>query len=332
MAKNKSEFAQVIDDLITGKIQTGLPSPKMSRIPKYVYHFTDIGNAVNILKEGFIYSRNSAIKKSIMKVDNASATVIQNTENNRKDYVRFYFRPKTPTQYRNEGVRAINQISSELKAHCPVPVFFLFDSYSMLTLENSFFTYGNFANYDTKIYNDSLSFRNMPFNSVYHESYYDSSVYPDMIKFHRHAELIVPDKCDLTFLKRIVCRSEAEKETFINLLDESLKSKFKHHIIVDTKGWFFNSTWTFIERVNMTSDRVTFSFNVNKEMPAFSAKFYLKDLDSNQFETWSQIDYRPIESQTLTFSKPYKLYSTILTLDDHIVYKGNYTSSDSIPY
>lgn len=331
MEKNKAEFAAVIKDLTSGNIYTGLNDEKMRVFPRFVYHFTDINNAISILKKGSIYSRNSANKNSIMVVDNASKAVIDHTNEDRKDYVRFYFRPKTPTQYINEGVKALNQINTNLNAHCPVPVFFLFDSLEMLSLENSYFTYGNFANHDTSMYNDPNSFRDMPFNYVFHEGGYDPQSVPQ-IKFHRHAELIVPNKCDLTYLKHIVCRSKAERETFLNLLDDSLREQYKDIISLDAKSWFYNSTWTFVENVNLTRDKITLNFNLHNDKPTFHAKLTVRDLDSPNTAKWEQEDIRLGVTQTINLTQPYKRYSAEYRLNDHVVYMGKYTSSDSIPF
>lgn len=74
-------------------------------IAQFAYHYTDIHNAINILKEGKLYSRNLAIEKGLMVNDNASEEVISNTRSSVFDCVRLYFRPKTPTQYYNEGYK-----------------------------------------------------------------------------------------------------------------------------------------------------------------------------------------------------------------------------------
>lgn len=92
--------------------------------PLYMYHFTDIINAVSILKQGKIFSRKQALELKLMEVDNASHEVIDQTRDFVEEYVRFYFRPLTPTQYNNEGLRHVNVKDS----HCPRPVFFLFDN------------------------------------------------------------------------------------------------------------------------------------------------------------------------------------------------------------
>ena len=71
----------------------------------YAYHYTDATNAKNILTEGFLYSRQQVVARNLMRNDNASSGVISHTVDSSKDYVRFYFRPLTPTQFYNEGYK-----------------------------------------------------------------------------------------------------------------------------------------------------------------------------------------------------------------------------------
>ncbi|MCK4449304.1 MAG: DUF4433 domain-containing protein, partial [Anaerolineae bacterium] len=71
--------------------------------PRYVYHFTDVRNAASIIQSGHLYSRAGAERRNLMKIDNASPQIIQQTRPEHLEYVRLYFRPRTPTQYRNEG-------------------------------------------------------------------------------------------------------------------------------------------------------------------------------------------------------------------------------------
>lgn len=87
----------------------------------YLFHFTDIKNAITILKTNKLYSRKKAIDFGLMKSDNASHEVIENTSSIIKEYVRFYFRPLTPTQKHNEGLKLI-EITDQ---HCPIPIFYL---------------------------------------------------------------------------------------------------------------------------------------------------------------------------------------------------------------
>ena len=56
--------------------------------PLYMYHFTDIINAVSILKQGKIFSRKQALELKLMEVDNASHEVIDQTRDFVEEYVR----------------------------------------------------------------------------------------------------------------------------------------------------------------------------------------------------------------------------------------------------
>jgi len=102
--------------------------------PRYVYHFTDVHNAASIIRSGYLYSRAEAEQRGLMKVDNASPEIIQRTRPEHLQYVRLYFRPRTPTHYRNEGIRPINQ--RKLVAHCPIPVYFCLDALTVLGRAN----------------------------------------------------------------------------------------------------------------------------------------------------------------------------------------------------
>lgn len=129
--------------------------------PRYLYHFTDVQNAANILQTGYLYSRHEAQRQGMMTVDNASPTVIQQTLAEHYQYVRLYFRPRTPTQYLNEGIRPLSQ--RELGgAHCPVPVFFCFDALSVLSQSETLFSNGNMGSNRVEYDNSRDFFLSIP--------------------------------------------------------------------------------------------------------------------------------------------------------------------------
>ncbi len=103
--------------------------------PLFVFHYTDIRNAARILQEGYLYSRKYLEDEDKSVVSSGSPSVLAGTNIAIKDCVRLYFRPKTPTQYYAEGIypRATLSRSKFPEAHCPVPIFFLFDSAQVLT-------------------------------------------------------------------------------------------------------------------------------------------------------------------------------------------------------
>lgn len=74
--------------------------------PRFAFHYTDIRNAVSILQDGQLYSRIQAKQRGKMAVSNGSSEGLAGTDVNVLDCVRFYFRPKTPTQFWAEGVHS----------------------------------------------------------------------------------------------------------------------------------------------------------------------------------------------------------------------------------
>ncbi|MCL9638308.1 DUF4433 domain-containing protein [Bacillus zanthoxyli] len=331
LKKDREQFKQVIDEIIKGEIQTGLATSKKLWIPKYVYHFTDLKNAISILREGYVYSRKKANELGLMEVDNASGDVIKQTDDKWKGYARFYFRPKTPTQYNNEGVRSSNQIT-ELKAHCPVPVFFLFDSLEMITMEDSLFSYGNLA-VNATTYDDVESFRKMPFSSIYHEGSYDT-YWESHIKFNRHAELIIPEKCSLQHLKKIVCRSAAEKETFLSMLGWELSTTFGDLVVVDTRNNFFNGKWTYVEEVSLTKEQISLTFNTCKQTVNFDTHIVITEDKTNTEYTWRDEAFTPPQSKVFSLSnlKYPECYTVQFYLDGYLVYKELFMHEDYLPF
>ena len=179
--------------------------------PKFVFHYTALENAVSILKSGMLYSRREAERKGLLVTDVASASVLSNTSRDHRRHVRLYFRPKTPTQFSNEGIRPAQSI--RYGAHCPVPVFFLFDSGDLLTRKSTQFSDGSLAGYNPgRIGDTGKFFESLPFQQIYHNTWFKEEEKQEIVA-RRHAEVIVPDELDLDSLRFIWCRSEAEKET-----------------------------------------------------------------------------------------------------------------------
>ena len=71
--------------------------------PDYLFHCTDVRNVANILRSGEMLSRTQALTLQQLRVDIASEEIIAQTEEAWKDYVRLYFRPRTPT-HSNRGI------------------------------------------------------------------------------------------------------------------------------------------------------------------------------------------------------------------------------------
>ena len=85
--------------------------------PDFLFHFTAIENVVSILKHGLL-SRAEARRQGIDFASSASSKIIGQTDATLTDYVRLYFRPRTPTTYRMEGFKPLGQLFSRRSLPC----------------------------------------------------------------------------------------------------------------------------------------------------------------------------------------------------------------------
>ena len=154
--------------------------------PNYAYHYTDISNAVNILKSGKLYSRTNAKKLNLMNNDNASKKVIDITNASTIDSVRLYFRPLTPTQYYNEGFKHKSiRYDGDENANVPVPVFFVFDLEKVLSIPGIRFSEGSRAGAGAPLRSGIVEFSKLDFDKIYSDGYSDNYGYYWMFEFNR---------------------------------------------------------------------------------------------------------------------------------------------------
>ncbi len=298
--------------------------------PRYVYHFTDVHNAVSILKTGRLYSRAQAEQQGLMQVDNASPQIIQQTRSEHRKYARLYFRPLTPTQYRNEGIRPINQRELD-GAHCPMPIYFCFDALAVLTIDDTEFSDGNMGSPRVSHSSEQDFFFSIPFETVFHNRWFPPDE-RDVVVFHRNAEVLIPDRLSLEpSLRLIVCRSVAERQTLLRFLPSDLRRQWLPRIRLGDQGLFYRR-WTFVEEVVVIDDQVVFRFNPNTQTPGpFEARFSYKDeARSDQVRSWQgklldakfQLSFRVSET---------RWGIATLHLDDAVAFSGPLVFED-IPF
>ena len=231
--------------------------------PNFLYHFTDVHNASNILYEGVIWSRHLAEDKHVMENDNASHVVIAATNQDNKCYGRLYFRPLTPTQYHNEGYKPQAARDSAINANCPVPVFLCLSANATLNLPGTYFAEKGLAGCRHNIRSGVDEFKNLNFQKIYHDGWYP----PDSadIKEYRHSEVIHENGFPVEpLLRGILCRSEAERETLLFLLGQysmRLYNTYKKKIIYNPKCRCFYNNGIFIKRVSVLDNIIRVEFN-----------------------------------------------------------------------
>jgi len=232
---------------------------------QFIFHYNDINNIVSILDSGKLYSRNEAKNLNILKTDIANDDVISHTNANVHDYARFYFGAKTPTLFRNEGLIPQNKIID--KAHCPVPIFLLFDFIKILSMDSILFSNGNMgANYP-EIYEDINNLKKLEWKYIYHrESLYQVSNASHII-YCRNAEVLIKDELNIyDSLKWICVRSKADKDTLLHLLDETTKEIIKDKIKIFTSDGLFHNKRLFINEVILKEKGINLNFaNANNQ-------------------------------------------------------------------
>lgn len=255
--------------------------------PKYVYHFTDIQNAARILTDGVLFSRAEVEKHERMVVDNASPDVITQTRPENTQFVRLYFRPRTPTQYRNEGIRPTTK--RELGgAHCPVPIYFCFDALEILSRDSTEYSNGNMGSLRASHSGQRDFFFNIPFKYVFHNESFPPDV-RDEIVFHRNAEVLIPDQLPIeTSLKFLACRSAAERQTLLHLLPSNIAQKWEGKIRLGEQG-FFERKWTYVEEAVAIDQNVTFRFNPSTLTPGpFDIRLEYREQCTESSTIWSR--------------------------------------------
>lgn len=290
--------------------------------PRYLFHHTDILNVFQILKMGKLHSRNFLKKSDLLKHDCAGQCIIGVTKNIYLDSVRLYFRPNTPPFFHIEGFRSKSNINSTFNAHCPIPIYLVFYSKKVLSIPGVKFSDGNLSSYNTTVFNDPNDLNKLNFEYVYHRSSLpnDNVGVKDGIKRQRCAEVIIKDHFNIEqFLAGIVCRSEAERETLINILDSNLINKYGNKIRVNKA--FYKCKWHYIESVDLHRDSIRIQY-ANPDIMSFK---YLYKFEYNGNINDIHKD-KPIKG--FTWKHPPLEYDFSIFIDNHIAYKGYYFDYD----
>ena len=201
-------------------------------------HVTDFENFISIMKSGYILSRNEAAKSGF--IDAASNEMISQTRDFVFDFVRFYYRPKTPTFFRNEGIKNTNK-DWDWQAHMPIPVCLVF-SESLIDNSNWHFSDGNCASGHTRICNRQSLYQaqKINWNTVFSTGPYDKSAnLSSEITRIRQAEFLYPKKVSTEKLKAIYFRSPADLKHARVILGEN--DRFH----VDNSKFFLNLNSSF---------------------------------------------------------------------------------------
>lgn len=225
--------------------------------PRYAYHYTDVRNAAKVLREGRLLSRSRSQAEGLLKVDAASTDVVGQSPWTH-DYVRLYFRPRTSVQWHHEGHKTPQFRDNRYPdAHCPVPIFFLFDLEELLTEEVCRFSNGNLARRDHSIGDSAEFLRSLSFKEIYR----DKRLPQDrerkrQLLFSMHAEVLFEDELALEHLEHVVCRSGSERDTLLQFLGTDSDRWRSVVRLEEAAERLYFREWGYIKSVQLVNGRV----------------------------------------------------------------------------
>ena len=189
--------------------------------------------------------------------------------------------------YRVEGFKP--KLRQYQDAHCPVPVYFLFNIKRIISLRRTQFSDGSLASNRHKIYNSADDFARLQFSDIYSDVPWghESTERVEEIRFRRHAEVVYPSSISLENLQYIYCRSNAAKETLRSLLPCRIWAEWKSKIVPSSTTKLYHLYWLFIENVVAKKGHIRINFHVPSN-PAdygpFNIKIEASDKQSNTRE------------------------------------------------
>ncbi|CAF3692948.1 unnamed protein product [Rotaria sp. Silwood1] len=227
-----------------------------SSLAGYVYHYTHLENAASILRDHAIKCRNNLSSNDFK--DSAAKNVILTTRHEVKDYVRFYFRTLTPTQYCNENLGLPN-LSNRYgnQPICPIPIIFRIDLTAILSIENIQWkvSLGNMASSQTEFNNTLNVVKKFDFQGIF------SDVHTERGKYSSQHEFLIKSELNFDQLKQ-------ENITII-YQDENARYSLEHMIshtypsYIDTSFFYGCNSRIIIDSTNSDNVINVYIKNVN---------------------------------------------------------------------
>lgn len=279
--KRNKRVVELLGDYVVTEIDSSATLSFLDKIEQqhsswkgHIYHFTHIENAVEIIKNRKIQSRNRATIKG-----DAAGNVVHR-RGDAHNYARFYFRPQTPTQFYNEFLGKNTSDGYENKdgrwvswydkarglgfPKCPVPIFFRFSLKEVLFQNDNecCISNGNMQTASTRFGSIDTMINKFGFEDLYYtpQQYATKEDY-NRYRNYAQQEFLVKDELSFKDLAdfEIVCPSDMDRELIINLLGEEQEDIFSK-IVVDFT--YYNQENPRIE-VEESETELRFSTNFN---------------------------------------------------------------------
>ncbi|MCP9480447.1 DUF4433 domain-containing protein [Shimia sp. CNT1-13L.2] len=293
--------------------------------PKLLFHHSPLENAIKIIREDALRARNDP--ELSLDRDVAAAEVLAAKEF-AQNYVRFYFRPGTPTQFHIEGIRKPGECKFGDPTHCPILIMFVFNAEPVLTSHGTCFSDGNMQSAATTWGEDDSFFLSLPFSSIYSVGPCDT----DVVRM-RCAEVLAlsPVKPSET-LNAIVFRSTPERDTFLYMIGD-LASYWRTKCHVSDALKTFEKRFSFIDKTNLEHTGVSFTMN-----PRYDGKMVdvsIEVLFGDEAKAFASIKYNSISAKPPIAGNYWKWNIDIpdgewivkIEIDGHLAYLNKHTIS-----
>lgn len=297
--------------------------------PSHLFHHSPLENAVAIVRDGCLRSRNDEANQRTRDV---AAPGVIDTRNYAHDFVRLYFRPKTPTQWNIEGTRKVGECKYGDEAHAPVLVMFMLTAQNVLGRPDIKFSNKNMQLADAVTGDDESFFGSIPFTKVFSEG---SNGGDKSITDARCAEVLCTSPLYLEdTLRRICFRSEPERETFLHLLGND-RHKWEGYCQVSDALKVFQKEYSFVQTLRLTNDGVVFRLNPRIDRQGVKLKI----------DAWSSSGEHVIDfynsahaaapensANNWIFRKNLEdgIYLVEVRIEDHLAYQNSIMLGDSL--
>ena len=273
----------------------------------FLFYFTDIHSVVTMLENEEILSPHSAGGNFNTRWDK---------------FVRLYFRPRTPGLYRSEGFRPVGKIGED---YCSIPVYLLFDFEAVLCHPDSRFSDGD-PNRTKKTYKTPAYFRDLPFDLIYHDSWFMPDERDEIMR-SREAQVIIPERMGLESLQFIWVRSSAEYETLRSLLSGDVWRKWRDKITARTDFQLFNQKWVYVHDVALDETEIRFRFNPcerGDDCEPFHLQVFITQEDAIVHEWQNEAFAFDGKDLVLTLPETMRDYQVQLLIDGELAYSGEH--------
>jgi hypothetical protein len=303
--------------------------PHRKHWPGRLFHHAPIENAVAILRDGNLRSRNDSA--NMHPIDVAAPGVID-ARTHAHDRVRLYFRPKTPTQWHIEGIRRDGECTYGMGSHAPVLVMFGLDARSILCRPDIRFSNRNMQLNDTVAGDDEAYFADIPFAKVYSEGGTggDRSVIDARCAEVLPTSPLPLDEC----LRAIYLRSEPERDMLLHMLGNA-RGRWEKYCRVSDALKVFQKEYSFVQDLRLTSDGVIFRINPRQDRRNIAIKIDVWDAAGTKRIDFFNSDHEPHPkppASTWIYRK--KLadgrYLVEVRLENCLAYRGHFDIGDSL--